>query len=171
MLDESTRNTVISQGAAILSESKAALDRVSAESAADRPDGPTAAQLQQSLELLADRFNSLETNPFPIGWAQFPGCSANSTDPRCASKDAQTILTWIFGCLLTACLAGLGAPFWYDAVSGLMSVAQRSRSSSAPAAAPPAEPAPTREPPSPPPPPADDAADPDNTEARRTAGQ
>ena len=34
---------------------------------------------------------------------------------------------WLFGCLLTACLAGLGTPFWYDAVSSLMTIAQRSR--------------------------------------------
>lgn len=37
--------------------------------------------------------------------------------------------SWIFGCLLTGLLAGLGAPFWYNAATSLMSAANRVRGS------------------------------------------
>jgi len=36
-------------------------------------------------------------------------------------------MRWAIGIVLTALLAGLGAPFWYDAVSSISRVARASR--------------------------------------------
>ncbi|MBI1355912.1 MAG: hypothetical protein GC160_16350 [Acidobacteria bacterium] len=145
MLDESTRTAVLSQADAIVAQSKAALDKANADPAAASADGATVEEVRDSLTRLTDRFNSLETNPFPIGWTQFPACPEKAADPRCAAGNPWAPLTWFFGCLLTACLAGLGAPFWYDAVSGLMAVAKRTRGDGGPSAGATAE-----EPPKPP---------------------
>ncbi len=66
---------------------------------------------------------------FPIGWSYFPhaGFQADVSDDYLHRNNLGGWLMWVFGILLTAVLAGLGAPFWYDAVSGISRVVQRAR--------------------------------------------
>jgi hypothetical protein len=80
----------------------------------------------------------------PIGWRHYPhACVVTSAD-RAANRSARDacsarsgrsgLALWILGILLTAGLAGLGAPFWYDAVNGVARVARLGRTRSGAAA-------------------------------------
>ena len=86
MSDETTRNAVIEQGSTILKESKDALDSIDGQPGGQNHD--TSQRLRESTELLVDRLNAFETNPFPVGWSQFPLCPDHSTDPRCLINNA-----------------------------------------------------------------------------------
>jgi hypothetical protein len=108
----------------------------------------------------------------PIGYDRFPHCVllgiANKDDPRCAvvpedrasegamaaarSRWAQlgeskaAVASWLLLTIITGMLIGLGGPFWYDAVVGLMRVTQMLRGrtdAGQQAAAPAPAPAPT----------------------------
>ena len=55
---------------------------------------------------------------FPVGWAHFPGEGCKpELDLRCKDRSVGALLTWIAGLLITAFLAGLGAPFWHDVIT------------------------------------------------------
>jgi len=149
MLDGDTRAAVIQQGAGIVESSR---------QAARLLDGSGEQAARESLTRLAESVDSIETLPFPVGWTQYPGCPSDSSDARCpgpASKTAAVAglwanltknpaagLTWFCGCLLTAFLGGLGTPFWYDAASSLMGLAQKARGGAGAAVAPPQSPPP-----------------------------
>jgi hypothetical protein len=88
------------------------------------------------------------TNSFPIGWNLYPNCSLPDADLRCArlfevgalskpelgfrkavsatavANPAQFI-KWLVGVLLTGIMAGLGAPFWMQAVDRAMKLRER----------------------------------------------
>jgi hypothetical protein len=116
-----------------------------------------ASQVEDQIKDLRQQVETLKTPGFPAGWNLYPNCPATSSDGRCiaywqtalntfdlskVSLDARGALNgplqqlkhnksglfhWLLGCLLTGLLAGLGAPFWYDVLTGLTSVAQRLR--------------------------------------------
>jgi hypothetical protein len=80
---------------------------------------------------------------FPVGWNLYPNCAPPLRDPRClqvlraaaatpasdgwlqvlgttSSHDRGGFVRWLIGVLLTGFLLGLGAPFWMQAVSGML---------------------------------------------------
>lgn len=69
----------------------------------------------------------LQSNAFPIGWNHFPySLYFNPDDPNNEERNALLgWLSWLVGVLLTGFFAGLGAPFWYDAVTGIARAVQR----------------------------------------------
>ncbi len=82
--------------------------------------------------------DSLDELGFPIGWSYFPHSmlwEGNENGPEQAGqannrgkKDlAWRWAVWVLGVVLTGLLAGLGAPFWFDAVNGIWNLSQRAR--------------------------------------------
>lgn len=87
------------------------------------------------------------TNSFPIGWDLYPICSAPQADPRCArlSRNAESridkgfwvnlieaaqqgpavFIKWALGVVLTGIMAGLGAPFWIQAVDRFLKLREQ----------------------------------------------
>lgn len=85
--------------------------------------------LNQALNDTREEVNFLTAAGFPIGWSYFPHAGlkdASSMDFE-RRNDLGGWLMWIVGIVLTAGLAGLGAPFWYDAVTGISRFAQKAR--------------------------------------------
>lgn len=92
------------------------------------------AQLQQTLDQLKQsiteanaQVDALNTAGFPIGWTYFPGSMAAVVAP--GSRTPDMWLLWIFGILLTTVLVGLGTPFWFDVVRGLVQFTRQSAAS------------------------------------------
>lgn len=84
--------------------------------------------LQVALGRTEAEIGRLTEAGFPIGFNYFPyACFREATkgnaDCRQRSNEWGWI-SWVAGVLLTAMLAGLGAPFWYDAVTGIAKVAR-----------------------------------------------
>ena len=123
--NESLRNGVIARMEAITAnyESRTA-DLDSLEAAAGRT------ALADAIRESRAQIDFIASAGFPIGWSYFPHVYLNG-DPVPAPMDRNTFggwLLWVLGIALTAVLAGLGAPFWYDAVTGIARTAQRARS-------------------------------------------
>jgi hypothetical protein len=85
-----------------------------------------------SLEDLSEQYGKLEeqiaflsSSGFPIGWSYFP--YALIADGGLEDVETTDWVMWIVGIILTGILAGLGTPFWYDAITGITRVAQRAR--------------------------------------------
>lgn len=78
------------------------------------PNGLVIEEIQSIDRVLATVEFGIESG-FPVGWNHFPGEGCESElDLRCKDRSAGAWLTWIAGLLITAFLAGLGAPFWHD---------------------------------------------------------
>ena len=111
----------------------------------------TRADIEKSVKELRKIVGTLQQPKLPIGWDLFPNCPVSSTDVRCTNywqaactgdqgtlecrEDVAKIsnvvalsgglfLTWLIGVLMTGLLVGMGAPFWYDVVSGIARAAQ-----------------------------------------------
>ncbi|MEM9553034.1 MAG: hypothetical protein AAGC60_02160 [Acidobacteriota bacterium] len=99
------------------------------------PRAPTLvdrASLDDEIRVAREQLIWMRSAGLPIGFSYFPYCadgeSSSLRDARCAgSRASGHLVLWIFGCLATALLAGLGAPFWYDLVLGLASTVERVR--------------------------------------------
>lgn len=107
--------------------------------------------LQEAQAVLAkarEQVGTLAVLDVPVGWSQFPYCAQPSApsqaspgsvqrSARCKQADeldttdsaylAGMLLPWIFTTALTGFLIGLGGPFWFDAVQGLMRATQMLR--------------------------------------------
>ena len=106
-----------------------------------QPSGDDAvAQAQADIESIRDDIDVLRSGGFPLGWDHAPWNACPNDDgrflPRCGAVEQGSVPTagdgwyvWIWGILLTGYLAGLGAPFWYDFVSGINHIAQARRGS------------------------------------------
>jgi hypothetical protein len=56
-----------------------------------------------------------------MGWAEYPHCLINSLCvPEKSKWSWWDVLSWAVVAVFTGILIGLGAPFWYDAVTGLV---------------------------------------------------
>lgn len=80
------------------------------------------------------QLEALTSMGFPIGWAYFPHsriANGKSPDYDLWAKRSGWLM-WVLGICLTAGLGGLGAPFWYDAVTGISTVIQRTRAGKSP---------------------------------------
>ncbi|CAA7620287.1 hypothetical protein [Magnetospirillum sp. UT-4] len=86
-------------------------------------------------QLLRKEMDGMRTQGFPVGWDQYPNCSAkDGTDSRCvkaglrgmdgvltvAGHDHAVFAKWAVGVLISGLLVGLGAPFWFEVVQRLM---------------------------------------------------
>lgn len=96
----------------------------------------TRAALEQSLIDNREQIESLTSIGFPIGWSYFPHAGWQHRPPKDFERrnDFGGWVMWFLGILLTAVLAGLGSPFWYDTVTGISRVAQRARAVKKPTA-------------------------------------
>ena len=93
-------------------------------------DAITKEEFEQAFGDAKEQLDIFTGAGFPIGSAYFPYvCSQNPTASDCEQRN---ILFWIIGCLLTGLLAGLGAPFWYDAVTGISRAIQSMRAEKKP---------------------------------------
>lgn len=85
------------------------------------------AQLKQSITEANTQLDALNTAGFPIGWTYFPGSATTTVVP--GSRTIGVWMLWSFGILLTTVLVGLGTPFWFDVVRGLVQFTRQSGSS------------------------------------------
>ncbi len=90
----------------------------------------TPAQLKQALSDTQAELDRLSVSGLPLGFSYFPHVVYLFDESSPAQQSRDTPLgwvTWAVGIVLTALLAGLGGPFWYDAVSRISRVAQAAR--------------------------------------------
>jgi hypothetical protein len=98
--------------------------------AVDDTEGPVSKEtLRKAISESREQVLALTTIGFPIGWSYFPhaGLKAGKSVDFERRNNPGGWLMWVFGIVLTGILAGLGAPFWYDTVTGISRVVQRAR--------------------------------------------
>lgn len=78
---------------------------------------------------LKEAFGFLTEKNFPVGWSQFPHVGLQDLAAKDFKKKNNFLgwLLWLLGIVLTAGLAGRGAPFWYDTVTGISRLTQKAR--------------------------------------------
>lgn len=103
----------------------------------DPPPGAEAvADFSEDIDSIRADIAALKGAGLPMGWDQAPWDVCPNTEvswrPHCSVTTRPWWFSWslwIAGVLITGYLAGLGAPFWYDLVSGLNHMAQNKRGS------------------------------------------
>jgi hypothetical protein len=94
-------------------------------------------ELTESFAATSAAVNGLEDAGLPLGWGRYPhacaGRAASAAGRSCAQDMDRALWKWFLGILLTGLLAGLGAPFWYDAVNGITRAARAGRGGGTPA--------------------------------------
>ena len=131
--NEGMRRGVIAQRDTFVEDYNALVESLDEEEA---KDSVTKEELEQAFRDSQEHFDVLTSGGFPIGWSFFP--HSGFQDEK--SKDFQRRnnfggwLMWLLGISLTSVLAGLGAPFWHDTVTGISRVAQSARAVKKPAA-------------------------------------
>lgn len=128
--DGSLREQAVAQIDTALAKYDAAI-----ESPDNGAEKDTRQALKKAVEESREQIDVLVNAGFPIGWSYFPHVrltDASSADFQRRNNLGGWIM-WGVGILLTAFLAGLGGPFWYDMVSGISRVAQKARAAKKPA--------------------------------------
>jgi hypothetical protein len=93
-------------------------------------DAITKAEFEQAFGDTKDQLDVFTSAGFPIGLSYFPhACVQNPIFSDCGQR---SYVFWFIGCILTGLLAGLGAPFWYDAVTGISRAIQTVRAEKKP---------------------------------------
>jgi hypothetical protein len=103
---------------------------------------PASDNLEKSVERLDLQMKLIRNAALPIGWNHFPysywSQNGKSKEDQVLfelewSSRASTagVFRWLAGILLTAFLAGLGAPFWYDVVAAAGRLIGRGKNASA----------------------------------------
>jgi hypothetical protein len=89
----------------------------------------TRQQLEESFKDSQAQLNVLTNAGFPIGPTYFPHfCRQNGDTLECRQRNSLGgWALWVLGVGLTAGLAGLGAPFWYDAIRGISRAVEGTR--------------------------------------------
>ncbi len=130
--NESMRESTIKQMDAIVAK----FDAAEVASLDDAGSEGTKEALEQSYIDSREQIDSLTSIGFPIGWSYFPHAGLKDKPPKDFERrnNFGGWVMWFLGILLTAVMAGLGAPFWYDTVSGVSRVAQRARTVKKPTA-------------------------------------
>lgn len=124
----SMRQAVIAQKDAFVEDYNALAKKLEEEQGRD---SFTKEELEQAFKDSREQLNVITNAGFPIGWSYFPHSFFQGENG--ISKDFQNRnnywgwFTWFLGSLITAMLAGLGGPFWYDVVAGISRVVQRTR--------------------------------------------
>jgi hypothetical protein len=124
--NEGMRQAVISQRDAFERDYNAL---VASLEGADNSTTVTREQLEQSFSDSRAQLNVLTNAGFPIGPAYFPHiCRQNGETLECRQRNSLGgWALWVLGIGLTAGLAGLGAPFWYDAIRGISRAVEGTR--------------------------------------------
>jgi hypothetical protein len=90
----------------------------------------TKPEFEQAFSDTKEQLDIFTSAGFPIGWSYFPhACIQNPKSLVCVERsNTPGKITWLFGCILTGLLAGMGGPFWYDVVTGISRAVQSVRS-------------------------------------------
>ncbi|MFH1313815.1 MAG: hypothetical protein ABIJ00_11400 [Candidatus Eisenbacteria bacterium] len=97
------------------------------ESAAETQGEMSKQALIQAVSTTRAQVDLLASTGFPIGWSYFPYADLMGKPPK-EFKTRNSGVSWGLwglGIVVTAILAGLGAPFWYDTLTGISHAAQR----------------------------------------------
>jgi hypothetical protein len=93
--------------------------------------------VKQVMEETKGSLESLRGQGLPIGLDYFPHCrmreKAGTKDPACERGGWGDGFLWLLAAFVSGLAIGLGGPFWYDAVTGLMRVSQMLRGRAPPA--------------------------------------
>lgn len=116
--NEGMRESVIAQRDAFVDDYNALVESLEKEAG---KDSVTKAELAESFRDSQKQLDVVTSVGFPVGWCYVP-------------NSPYGWFMWAIGIALTAGLAGLGAPFWFDTVTGISRVAQRARAARKPAA-------------------------------------
>jgi len=91
----------------------------------------TGQDIEQAFKDSKQQFNAVMSSELPVGWSYFPHCyfqaDGSTSKDYLDRKSLSGWLLWMLGIVGTAWLAGLGGPFWYDAVAGISRLVQRNR--------------------------------------------
>lgn len=120
--NEGMRQAVIAQKESLESGYQTLAEKLAQDSG---KDSITKAEFEQAFRDTKGQLDVFTSAGFPIGWTYFPyGCSKDPVSPDCGQRN---IPFWVLGCAVTGLLGGLGAPFWYDAVTGISRAIQSMR--------------------------------------------
>ena len=144
--NESMRQGVIVQKDAFVEDYDALLEALEKD---ESIDSVTKNELVDAFKKSREQLDVVTSVGLPVGWSYFPhsecpwlsGQKADSENLKSKNEiedgrkldDLTHWLIWLLGIIITALLAGLGAPFWYDAVIRISRVAQRARGAKNPA--------------------------------------
>jgi len=122
--NQGLRNAVIAQRDTIEQDYK---DLVSSFEGQD--DTVTRKEVEEAFSESQSQITTLTGIGLPIGWTYFPhvGLKDNQAEEYTSNNNTRGWTFWVLGILLTAGLAGLGGPFWYDAVGGVSRAADIAR--------------------------------------------
>ena len=125
--NEGMRQTVIAQKDSLEQGYKTIAEQLEQDQAKTEI---TKAEFEQAFSDTKEQLDVFTSAGFPIGWSYFPHtCIQDSQISACAERSSfPGWITWLFGCILTGLLAGLGGPFWYDVVTGISRAVQSVRS-------------------------------------------
>jgi hypothetical protein len=92
-------------------------------------DTVTKQELEDAFSESRNQVTSLTGIGLPLGWTYFPyvGLKDNTAKEFADKNNFGGWVFWVLGIALTAGLAGLGGPFWYDAVRGISRAADEAR--------------------------------------------
>ncbi|MEM8995243.1 MAG: hypothetical protein AAGF23_10685 [Acidobacteriota bacterium] len=121
--DGAARRAVIAQGELVLGGYEALADEMRKGERAT----VTAEELDRVIRETRSRVAVLDLDGLPVGWDYFPYANLRGVETLDSRRlhDGGDVGGWLFGVVLTAFFAGLGAPFWYDTVTGLARAVQR----------------------------------------------
>jgi hypothetical protein len=114
--DQGLRDAVIAQRDSIQQDYTDLVSSMEGEG-----DTVTKKQLEDAFSTSQNQITTLTGIGLPIGWAYFPhiGLSDSQSKEFTDKNNFRGWAFWVLGIALTAGLAGLGGPFWYDAVAGI----------------------------------------------------
>jgi len=101
---------------------------------ADKKEGISKEEVEESLDQIRVRLDELKAYGLPIGydyypWAEFGACPVGhwpcALDER---NEVPRFLRWLFMCILSGVLIGLGGPFWYEVFGRLSQITRIVRS-------------------------------------------
>lgn len=123
--NEGLRQSIIAQNDAIINNYTALVDSLKKEN----KDSVTRVELEQAIGNSRKQFDVLTNLGLPLGWSYFPhsGLQKPETNDFKSRDNLGGWVMWVLGIFLTALLAGLGAPFWYDAIIGISRATQNAR--------------------------------------------
>lgn len=124
--NEGLRQSVIDQRDAFVEDYDNLIDSLEQD---ENKDSVSVEELKEAFQDSQEQVDVLTSAGFPIGWSYFPHAyfQAEPSQDFENRNDLLGWLTWLLGIAFTAGLAGLGSPFWYDAVTGISHAVQSVR--------------------------------------------